>query len=180
MLQVQPPVQYDALQLARDVAAGLAHIHALGTTHGNLNSQQIFLDQARQHAKILDKSSSVPEPLLRWHSLERMDNQGKFHPATKQSDVYSLGLMLWCLVSRQQPFPLLMTEPELVPIRQWSGGVQMAHKFTKDGPYSREIVEVIRQCWEAPHMRPSAQTIFGCLSDPDGMVPPQNCAFDLE
>lgn len=167
MLQEQPSAQYDALQIARELANNLAQMHAQGITHGNLNSQQILLDQAKQHAMIEEVSGSGPELSPRWLSPERVDRKGNVHAATPQSDVYSLGLVLWCLASREQPFPQVIEFESC-----WTSKVQSVHRFTGKHPYSRAVLEMIHQCWEAPYMRPSAQTVLFGLSDPEGLV---NC-----
>ena len=102
------------LSIAHDMAKGLAYLHNRGILHRDLKSLNILLD-AEEQAKIADfglakvklevgstsTKSHKTVGSIRWRAPELFD----FPPpeANTASDIYSLGMLLWELASRQLP-----------------------------------------------------------------------------
>jgi sterile alpha motif and leucine zipper containing kinase AZK len=135
-------------QIALDIARGLAFLHNKGIFHRDLKSLNVLLDE-HLHAKLCDfglakiklESSSTASHqkvgTTRWMAPEIMEEQ----PYTTNADIYSYGVTLWEIASRQIPF---RDKPEPVVIRQVCQGKR--EPIPVDCP--AKIAHLIRFCWE--------------------------------
>ena len=110
--------------LCLDVALGLDILHQCGIIHGDVKTENVLVfshPQKRLHAKISDFGFSVveavePEMILKtgtwpWKAPEFGHRVPK--ELLKQSDVYSLGLLIWTVaLDGNNPFDLVVTEEE--------------------------------------------------------------------
>ncbi len=151
-------------QIAVDMAQGLAYLHSRKILHRDLKSLNILLD-ANHHAKISDfglakvkleinSSSSTKNNKasgsVRWRAPELFKRSAV---ATPMTDVYSLGMILWEIVTRQLPFNDAADE---VTVMGWiKDGEQ--EKIPENCPPA--LAEIIQACWAAPEKRPTAQDI---------------------
>jgi WD40 repeat protein/serine/threonine protein kinase len=154
------------LSIALNIAQGLTSLHNRYIVHRDLKSLNILLTEQEQ-AKIADfglakvklevsststkthKSGSV-----RWRAPEL------FKPHSSPSsitDIYSLGLVLWELASRDLPFKNAADDATVI-------------SWIKDG--AQEIIpnncpkafaEIIQNCWAAPALRPTAAGVVAQL-----------------
>ena len=103
-----PPL--DAIEIARGICTGLAAAHAKGVLHRDLKPGNIMLD-TRGEVRIMDFGlAATPAQLLdaadvrsgtpAYMAPEQLEGRA----ATPCSDIYALGLVLFELFTRRQPF----------------------------------------------------------------------------
>ena len=109
------------LDLCHDMAKGLQFLHTAGLVHNNLHGANILISQDGQ-AKIADYIcplvDSLNEQTIPQHNVytspELIKNTSLF---TKQSDIYSLGV-LYLQVATQSP-PMPNDSTELSEVQRW-------------------------------------------------------------
>ncbi|MFN7963340.1 MAG: serine/threonine-protein kinase [Thermoanaerobaculia bacterium] len=102
-----PPAE--VLRLARELCAGLAAAHAQGILHRDLKPANVLLDR-QGHGRITDfglAQSGSGRPGLAggtpsYMAPEELEPGGR---VSEQTDLYSLGLVLWELLTGQPAFP---------------------------------------------------------------------------
>ena len=137
------------LDLCHDMAKGLQFLHTAGLVHNNLHGANILISQDGQ-AKIADYIcplvDSLNEQTTPQHNVytspELIKNTSLF---TKQSDIYSLGV-LYLQVATQSP-PMPNDSTELSEVQRW--------KEQLDQITTNPLLLVILQCLGLILARPS-------------------------
>lgn len=106
----------DRIKIALDITQGLAHIHSLKILHRDLKSGNVLLKDEDNEiaAKISDfglaavkKETMTASKVhadpgsVRWQAPELLELRPKH---TKETDIYSLGMIFWELASRELPY----------------------------------------------------------------------------
>src|SRR5438067_11217518 len=107
----KPLSDEDALRIAGEVAAGLAHAHSRGVVHRDLKPANVLFD-AEGRAKIADfgiarmgGSGTLTEAGTVLGTASYISpEQAAGLPATPASDVYSFGVMLFRMLTGRLPF----------------------------------------------------------------------------
>src|SRR5687767_8795265 len=161
--------QDKALDLARDLCAGLAAAHEKGFVHRDLKPANVMLD-GRGRARLTDFGVAV--------ALDAAANQGfagtpaymspeALHgePVTYRSDLYALGLVIFEMVTGQRFFDARTMEELGAQHRESKAGKLAAGARLLSPP----LDQVVRQCLaEDPQARPaSARAILGLLPGGD-------------
>jgi tRNA A-37 threonylcarbamoyl transferase component Bud32 len=154
VLQSAQPLMWKIrYQIGIDISVGVAYLHSQSIIHADLKSLNVLLDDTFR-AKVSDfglsklKLSTSAVTLMgpsnggttRWMAPELFEEEAK---TTKASDVYSYGIVLWELGSRQIPFFKKAPKNEQVPRLLEKG---MKEDITKDTPPS--MAKLIGRCWD--------------------------------
>lgn len=111
-LEAGPLELPQAAELLEQVAAGLAAAHQQGVVHRDLKPANILLDEAGGAylsdfgiAKVLDQALAHSHPgELLGSPVYSSPEQLRSEPVTAQSDIYSLGVLLYQLLTGRTPF----------------------------------------------------------------------------
>ncbi|GLC37354.1 hypothetical protein PLESTM_000574800 [Pleodorina starrii] len=102
----------EVLQLCRDVAEGLAHLHRFGVLHRDLKPGNVLLD-SKGRAKIADFGiSRLQDPARSWISVTAPGGTINYMApelfngshVDERADIYSLGCIMYEALTRQVPF----------------------------------------------------------------------------
>lgn len=142
-------------KMAVDVSCGMAYLHKQGIIHGDLKSMNVLLDN-HYNAKITDfglakvKLESSQSTLLgganvggslRWMAPELLLEEGA--KSTKASDVYSFGMVLLEISSRQIPFAKKAPRNEQILALHFKGVADDIPTSTPPG-----MAKLIGRCWD--------------------------------
>jgi serine/threonine-protein kinase len=149
-----PPAK--AVEIARQLAAGLAAAHEKGVLHRDLKPANVMID-GHGRARITDFGLAVltneSKAELAGTPAYMAPEQLAGHPATVQSDIYALGLVLYEIFTGKRPF-------DAASLAEW----RSVHSFappTSPSLHTADmdpVVErVILRCLEKePSLRPTA------------------------
>jgi serine/threonine protein kinase len=153
------PMRY---RIGLDMTIGLHHLHGHGALHRDLKSLNVLLDM-NCRAKLADfglstlKTSSASTTVggfkgtVLWSAPELFRRGAKANTA---SDIYSLGMILWELVSRQIPFADAAT-PAIAATWVAQGDQEIVPEGTPE-----EFKGLILDCWDKdPAKRPQADAV---------------------
>jgi serine/threonine-protein kinase len=109
-----PLVPEEAVRIARRIAAALAAAHVRGVIHRDLKPSNVFVD-AEGQIKIADFGAALVQDALRGAAAEASvilgtpaymaPEQAQALPTDDRADVYSLGCILFRMLSGAPPFP---------------------------------------------------------------------------
>src|SRR6266700_3738333 len=151
--------QDKAIQIARQICAGLAAAHDVGVLHRDLKPANIMID-GDGNARILDfglagLSEELPENELAAGTPAYMapeQLQGK--EQTVKTDIYSLGLVLYELFTSKKAFEA-KTLAELIEMRRNNTAPTSLSSLVKD--LDPLIERVVERCLQTdPALRPSS------------------------
>jgi len=156
---------------AHGIALGLQYLHSKNILHRDLKSPNVLIDEANSIkltdfnlSKYMDasmQSSSVAAMNPRWLAPELLDGV----PASAESDIFSLGVVLWELLTMQVPWeganPWVIVEK----IRK---GERLAYKYDStlcSRAAFDAYVGLMNDCWSSePSNRPTASAAAGSLA----------------
>ena len=148
---------------ALDIANGMAYLHSRSIIHRDLKPSNVLL--SRDHrAKIADFGMSVAntgqELTAETGTYRYMAPEVIRHESySSNADVYSFGLVLWQLITRDAPFATM------TPIQ---AAFAVAEGRRPDIPPScpSRLREIIELCWDQDsHTRPSFTYVAMALAD---------------
>jgi hypothetical protein len=162
-----------AIQIARQIAAGLAAAHDRNLVHRDLKPANIMLDE-RGVARITDfglaatsddlERNAAREGTPQYMAPEQLEGGA----VASHSDIYSLGLVLYELFTGKRAFDA-KTLSELIRIREESDLISLSRSMEGIDP---AVVRVILRCLERdPAMRPqSALAVSAALPGGDPLA----------
>ena len=115
LLRQSRPTLAEALRITLTLADALAHVHARGIVHRDLNPRNVMLCDKQSIVKLIDFGiAKFPQPpnappftqhsLLRGTVAYASPEQCQNEPLDARSDLYSLGVMLYEMATGQKPF----------------------------------------------------------------------------
>lgn len=154
---------YEYLPIALDVANGMAYLHSRDIIHRDLKPSNVLL--TRDHrAKIADFGMSVAnagqELTAETGTYRFMAPEVIRHESySSNADVYSFGVFLWQLITRQVPFG------SMTPVQAAYAVAEGRRPEIPESTPSR-LKDVIEACWDQDsHKRPSFTYIAMVLAD---------------
>ena len=102
-----PLPSQEAIHVARDVAAALAHAHSAGVIHRDLNPRNVFIEE-EGHAKVLDfgLASAFGQRGVDGGTPGYMaPEQWRGAPEDERTDVFALGVLIFEMLTGELPFP---------------------------------------------------------------------------
>ena len=111
LLRAGPLSLGKTLRIAAQVCSGLAEAHSLGIVHRDLKSQNIMIDR-QGNARIMDFGIALTPEAPRGTATARIvgtpesmsPEQTLGGPVDRRSDIYSLGIVLYQMVTGELPF----------------------------------------------------------------------------
>lgn len=158
------PVRWN---IAIDMGKGLSYLHSQKIVHRDLKSLNVLLD-SQYRAKITDfglakikletnSTTTKTKQVMgttRWRAPELFKRNASPNVA---SDIYSYGMVLWEIASRQLPFHDAVDE---ITVMGWiKDGEQ--EKIPADAPAS--YAAMIQQAWQTSEKRPQAHEMLVAL-----------------
>lgn len=155
------------IKIATDIACGLAFLHQEKILHRDVKSLNVLLDENLK-AKLTDfglskikneshtcTSTKNAVGSLAWMAPELFNRKAVY---TQKSDIYSLGITLWELVSRKIPFSDA-NDPALIP--SW---VENGEREEIPVNCPKKLSTLIQACWEGDaDKRPDAEAVVTFL-----------------
>eukprot|EP01116_Phalansterium_solitarium_P016135 TRINITY_DN367_c0_g1_i3.p1 TRINITY_DN367_c0_g1~~TRINITY_DN367_c0_g1_i3.p1 ORF type:complete len:727 (+),score=208.86 TRINITY_DN367_c0_g1_i3:721-2901(+) len=160
-----------ALELCRDIAAGMQHLHAEGILHCDLSARNVLLAYRRHTyiAKIADfglshftnlgalgtySAESAMKLPIRWTSPEILENPNQ---STKAGDVWSFGVVLWEVFQRELPYQNMPENSQVIVAVSKGYRLPLPTKVS----HPDEIDEIITCCFSTdPADRPTMEHIY--------------------
>ena len=152
----QADITWDVrMGIAMDISCGLIYLHASNIVHGNIKTTNVLLKEGRK-ACLSDFGLTKFRTLqakgtIRWMAPELFAQPNTY---TAKSDMYSLAVTLWELVSRKIPFQDAEDDER---IARW---VRQGEREDIPEDCPPKLASVITVCWSGdPSARPDADTV---------------------
>ncbi|MBS0652599.1 MAG: protein kinase [Verrucomicrobia bacterium] len=161
------------------IANGVAYLHSKGIAHKYLKSQNVLLSEDLKTVKICDQGRSKlrlemgncaqgrEDATVRYRSPETFTReyakQKDNIETTKQTDSFALGMLLWTLFARHEPY---QADTEAIAL----GKVQTNQQETIPENCTRAHAHLIQNCWKPSGQRPSALEFKSELKKADDFV----------
>ena len=152
-------------QIALDVAWGLKDLHSYHILHRDLKSLNILLDD-RLRAKLADfglakvkqetsSQSTAAKGTVLWMAPELFKRKTE---VTEAADIWSLGMVLWELATREIPFKDAQNQLQVI------GWLKDGEKEEIPVDCPAELKSIIESCWDlTPTKRPTAIQVMESL-----------------
>ncbi len=151
-------------QIALDIAIGLEDLHNNNIWYVDLKSANILVDEDN-HIKLADFGSSLLksgkiacDDVYRqaWHWTPPEFYDDRVDEVSKATDIYSFGMVLWELITRRLPPPMIEinADGDIIFIgKDLSDSKNSRHFIPKDTP--KELIKIMEDCLsESPDRRP--------------------------
>lgn len=102
-----PIPEHEAVELSRQICAGLAAVHARGVLHRDLKPANVMLNKAG-HPQLMDfgiATTGAVDDVREGTPTYMAPEQLLGEPVTASSDIYALGLMMYEIFTGQRVFP---------------------------------------------------------------------------
>jgi serine/threonine-protein kinase len=158
-----------ALEVARDLCAGLAAIHERGIVHRDLKPANVMID-GRGRARITDFGLAVASTAGGNHAFAgtpayMAPEQLAGGEVTARSDLYALGLVLYEMVSGRRFFEARTVEELVEEHRGAKGGKLISVARLLEGSAGRAVLQCLEE--DAAARPPSARSVLGLLPGHD-------------
>lgn len=187
----------ERLKLAKQVAQGIAHIHAIGVVHNDLNFANVVFSKSKKVAMINDFNLSTlrlkdkdtgkpcaftslfPNPVWR-APQEQRDEDGSFHPVLDEKiDIYGLGNILFRFAVGMGPWKQMgnpsLSASEVRNVESWKRQGQLPpipqEIRDQDDPSIDALLRIMKECYSFdPNARPTATQVVFMLQSAIGNI----------
>lgn len=164
----QPVSMSIKFQILEKVASQLHSIHSENKSHGHLTSHNVLLDdqltpfigdfgfaKIKKYAGIVNGYSNISA----WSSPGLISDKRLTPIRTSPADdSYSFGMIVWEILSEQEPFPGYNRKQLNTHI------VELGHRPVLNDGIPEDVAEIIIKCWNPdPNIRPDLGTISNVL-----------------
>jgi serine/threonine protein kinase len=159
-------------ELFQTIVQAIKLLHESNLIHKNLHLGNILLNRTYSGSQLIQNVYISDIEMCRSINEQRQQSSKLFgvmpfiapevlkgERQVKSSNIYSLGIILWCIISGQLPYT------------NFSHDSFLAHEICKGkrpmipNGTPKDIVEILNQCWESdPSKRPSIHTIAFSLN----------------
>lgn len=161
------------LNVAVQIARGLCYIHDLHLLHCDLKGKNILIQRAQHSedilAKIIDFGSSrtlyyepeleIPVGTPQWTAPEVSQRKGY----TLKSDIFSLGMVYYEILTAQQPFHDVERTLEVTSLIEKGRRPAISKQHSSWCPTFPKIIE---KCWhQKPEKRPTSKEVIDMLGE---------------
>uniref|UniRef100_A0AAF5Q501 Mitogen-activated protein kinase kinase kinase n=1 Tax=Wuchereria bancrofti TaxID=6293 RepID=A0AAF5Q501_WUCBA len=162
-----------AFDWASQCIDALTYIHRKGFAHGDLKTANLLLDDNCHCLKVADFGTMVymntdteyRQGSAAWMAPEIIAGSSP----SKQSDIYSFGIVLWEIITRMRPYSDCKSAEEIL----WSVYAGLRPPHIQDIP--TKLMQMIERCWQKlPEERPSIKEIRKVLAILRKMYPNSN------
>ncbi|MFI5370644.1 MAG: serine/threonine-protein kinase, partial [Candidatus Eisenbacteria bacterium] len=170
------PTLGESLDIARQLAAALAHAHAHGIVHRDLKPENVLArrETGAIHVKLADLGLATSPRLSRFTQTDALVGTASYLPpeqalgraADARGDLYSLGVLLYELVAGRLPF--IGDDALTVVSQHLYSPVVPPHLYRADLPPGFEAV-ILRLLAKQPEDRPADAATL--LAELEGVVP---------
>ncbi|XP_059656422.1 serine/threonine-protein kinase STY8-like [Cornus florida] len=151
------------LKFAIDVAKGMSYLHHNNIIHRDLKTANLLMDE-NEVVKVADFGvarvqvqsgvMTAETGTYRWMAPEVIEHK----PYDHKADVFSYGIVLWELLTKELPYSYL------TPIQAAIGVVQQGLRPTIPKNTHPKLAELLQKCWQQnPTLRPEFSEILGIL-----------------
>jgi hypothetical protein len=149
------------------IAIGLSFIHQYGIIHRDIKCSNILFD-ANWSPKIADFGASTKNPRSGFYGTTHFASPETIRkiPQTAKSDIFSYGIVSWCLLTMQSHPYKKVEEQEIIALRLAN------HRPEIPVTCPVKIKDILRLCWHSdPAKRPTSQELIPDLqSNVDGKL----------
>jgi len=156
---------YERMRMARDAALGMTWLHEIKMVHRDLKTANLLVDFSNR-VKVADfgfsqikAADSLVEPkgTLVWMAPEMILGEGY----NEKVDVYSFGIILWEILTRQKPYP------HYVDPKAFCNAICFSHERPPIPPDTPAALKrLMTSCWSStPSERISFSQIVQSLSE---------------
>eukprot|EP01042_Synura_sphagnicola_P036459 gene36459-biopygen6321 len=148
-----------------NITCGLVYLHAANIVHGNIKTTNVLLKEGGKACLsdfgLTEFRKFQAKGTIRWMAPEFF---GQPNACTAKSDMYSLAVTLWEMVSRKIPFQDADANEQ---IARW---VRQGEREDIQEDCPAKLASVITVCWSGdPSARPDADTVGEYLTSAEDM-----------
>jgi serine/threonine protein kinase len=171
--------------IALDIAKGLAVVHARGVVHRDLKPSNVWLDADTGRARLLDfglarlmnneGTQITSSDMIAGTPSFMAPEQARGQPVTPQSDLFSLGCVLYAMATGQSPFK----GPDLLAVLSALASLTPAPLRNVNPQVSPRLSRLVEELLaKDPERRPaSANEVIRRLTEPDAAPSPSAVSF---
>ncbi|CAE6422254.1 unnamed protein product [Rhizoctonia solani] len=171
------------IKLCIEIARGLAYLHRVETTHGDLKGANVLVSRdgvaklndfgstsMKYHTLQFTGGSTSRSYTLRWAAPELLGDDG---PKSASADVYALGMTILEVITGKQPFEHIRGDLAVIgALSRGENPRRPESEISKASSQGDKLWDLLQLCWKAaPQDRPSAEDVVDVLSllTPEGL-----------